>query len=87
LTEDADGVNAAAYANLIEAPPDHVLYGISWILPYGDGILFSAGSVYRYGPAGFPGWHWISLAGIVLILLGGWLFPGRESNEPNQTGQ
>ncbi len=78
LAEDADGIEALAYASLIEAPPDHVRFGISWILPYDDGILFSAGSVYRYGPAGFPGWYWISLAGVLLILLGGWLFPGRE---------
>jgi hypothetical protein len=80
LVEDADGIDALAYASLIEAPPDHVRFGISWILPYGDGVLFSAGSVYRYGPAGFPGWYWISGAGVLLILLGGWLFPGREPN-------
>lgn len=78
LVEDADRIEALAYASLIDAPPDHVRFGISWILPYGDGILFSAGSVYRYGPAGFPGWYWISTAGVLLILLGGWLFPSRE---------
>lgn len=78
LTENTNGIEAEAYASLIDAPPDHVRYGISWILPYEDGILLSAGSVYRYGPAGFPGWYWISLAGVLLILLGGWLFPGRD---------
>jgi hypothetical protein len=81
LAEDADGIEALAYASRIEAPADHVRFGISWILPYDDGILFSAGSVYRYGPAGFPGWYWISLAGVLLMLLGGWMFPGREPDE------
>ncbi|MGB5831027.1 MAG: ABC transporter substrate-binding protein [Thiohalocapsa sp.] len=86
LSEDDDGIEALAYASLIEAPPDHVQFGISWILPYDDGILFSAGSIYRYGPAGFPGWYWISLGGVLLILLGGWLFPGRDAAEPSNVG-
>jgi len=82
LREDAGGVEALSYAELISAPPDHVRYGISWILPYEDGVLFSAGSVYRFGPAGMSGWYWISLAGVLLILLGGWLFPGRPGSTP-----
>ena len=84
LIENNEGVEAAAYASLVEAPPDHVRFGISWILPYDDGILFSAGTVYRYGPAGFPGWYWISIVGVLLILLGGWLFPGRETHDSAQ---
>jgi hypothetical protein len=85
ITEDTDGIEAKAYASLIEALPDYVHHGISWILPHGDGILFSAGSVYRYGPAGFPGWYWISLAGVLFILLGGWLLPGRATDQPSQS--
>jgi hypothetical protein len=81
LTEDADGVAAAAYADLMEAPPDHVRYGVSWIVPYDEGVLFSAGAVYYHGPMGFAGWVWISLAGVIFILLGGFLFPGRNDQE------
>jgi len=84
IREDADGIEAKASASAIEVPPDYVRYGISWILPHGDGILLSAGSVYRYGPAGFPGWYWISFAGVLLILFGGWLLPGRTSDKPSQ---
>ncbi|TVQ88563.1 MAG: ABC transporter substrate-binding protein [Chromatiaceae bacterium] len=78
LTEDEQGLAATAYAELIEAPPEHVRYGISWIVPFGDGILFSAGAVYQYGPTGLAAWYLISLAGVVLILLGGWLMPARN---------
>jgi len=78
LTEDADGIEAAAYAELVEAPPEHVRYGVSWIVPFDEGVLFSAGSIYYHGPAGLKGWIWISAAGVVFILLGGWLFPARE---------
>lgn len=84
LTEDAGGIEADAYARPIEAPPDYIRYGISWIVPYDDGVLFSAGSVYRYGPAGVPGWYWVSIAGVLVILIGGWLFPGRERGAPNR---
>lgn len=82
LTEDAQGLAAAAYAELIEAPPEHVRYGISWIVPFGDGIMFSAGAVYQFGPMGLAAWYLISLAGVVLILLGGWLMPAREPSAP-----
>jgi hypothetical protein len=77
LTEDADGVSADAYAELMEAPPDYVRYGVSWIVPFDDGVMFSAGSVYYHGPMGLKGWMWISAAGVLFILLGGWLLPGR----------
>jgi hypothetical protein len=78
LTEDVDGVAADAYATLLEAPPDHVRFGISWIVPFDDGIMFSAGSVYRYGPTAMAGWYFVSLGGVLLLLVGGWLFPGRS---------
>jgi hypothetical protein len=69
---------ALAYAELIQAPPDHVRYGVSWIVPFGDGVMLSAGSVYQFGPMGLKGWYWISLGGLILLLLGGWLMPGRS---------
>ena len=85
LTEDTERVEAVAYAELIpaveKAGPDDVRYGISWIMPYDDGVLFSSGAVYQYGPMGLAGWYWVSLAGIALILAGGWLYPGRETPE------
>ena len=71
------GPEAKAYAELIQAPPDHVRYGVSWIVPFGDGVMLSAGSVYEFGPMGLKGWYWISLAGLVLLLLGGLLIPSR----------
>lgn len=77
-----DGPEAEAYAELVQAPPEHVRYGVSWIVPYGDGVMLSAGSIYQFGPMGLPGWYWISLGGLVLLLLGGWLLPGREQDEP-----
>jgi len=78
LTEDANGVRAEAYAEQMEAPPDYVPYGVSWILPFDKGVMFSAGAVYYHGPMGLKGWIWISAAGVLLILLGGWLFPARD---------
>lgn len=77
LEETEAGLEALAYAELIEPPPDHVRYGVSWIVPYDGGVLFSAGSVYYHGPTGLAGWYWVSLGGLILLLLGGWLFPGR----------
>jgi hypothetical protein len=73
---------AEAYAELVQAPPEHVRYGVSWIVPYGEGVMISAGSVYQFGPMGLAGWYWISLGGLVLLLLGGWLLPGRSHEEP-----
>jgi hypothetical protein len=81
IDESGDGPKANAYAELIQAPPDHVRYGVSWIVPFGDGVMLSAGSVYQFGPMGLAGWYWISLAGLMLLLLGGWLLPGRVQDE------
>jgi hypothetical protein len=81
LVEDAAAVRSADDAELVQAPPDHVRFGVSWIVPLEDSVLFSAGSVYQYGPMGLRGWVWISAAGVLLILLGGWLFPGRETQQ------
>jgi len=81
LNETAERLEATAYAELVEAPPDHVQYGVSWIVPFDEGVMFSAGAVYYHGPMGLKGWIWISLAGVIFILLGGWLLPGRDHQQ------
>ncbi|WP_462321944.1 ABC transporter substrate-binding protein [Halochromatium sp.] len=78
IDESGGAPEAEAFAELIQAPPDHVRYGVSWIVPFGDGVMLSAGSVYHYGPMGLKGWYWISLAGLVLLLVGGWLIPSHK---------
>lgn len=80
LDESAAAPEALAYAELIQAPPDHVRYGISWIVPFDGGVMLSAGSVYQFGPMGLKGWYWISLGGLLLLLLGGWLLPSRSDD-------
>jgi hypothetical protein len=84
LTEDNDALEAMAYARLLEAPPDHVRFGVSWIVPFEDGVMFSAGAVYQFGPMALAGWYFVSLAGVLLILVGGWLFPGRLADATPQ---
>ncbi|WP_295884918.1 ABC transporter substrate-binding protein [uncultured Thiohalocapsa sp.] len=79
LTEDDAGVTAAAYAEPAAGPDDGLRYGVSWIVPFEDGVMFSSGGVYQFGSFGLPGWYWISLLGVVLLLLGGWLFPARDA--------
>lgn len=78
IDESGGAPEAETFAELIQAPPDHVRYGVSWIVPFGDGVMLSAGSVYQFGPMGLKGWYWISLAGLVLLLVGGWLIPSRS---------
>ncbi|MBK5929432.1 HVO_0234 family beta-propeller protein [Halochromatium salexigens] len=82
LDESGAAPEALAYAELIETPPEHVRYGVSWIVPYGEGVMLSAGSVYQFGPMGLEGWYWISLGGLILLLLGGWLMPSRADDTP-----
>ncbi|AFL72894.1 hypothetical protein [Thiocystis violascens] len=50
-------------------------FGIGAIVSSGDRLLVSAGAVYEYGPTPLSGWYWISLAGVVLILIAGWIMP------------
>jgi hypothetical protein len=78
LMEDDDGLTASAYAEPAAGPDAGLRYGVSWIVPFDDGVMFSAGGVYQFGSFGVPGWYWISLLGVILLLLGGWLFPARE---------
>lgn len=49
--------------------------GISGILSSQGRLLVSAGMVYEYGPTALSGWYWISFAGVLLILIAGWLIP------------
>jgi hypothetical protein len=80
LTEDGSTVQASAYATLVAPTPDSPAFGVSWIVPHESGVMFSAGGVFRYGQTGMPGWYWISLAGVLLVLLGGWLLPARTDD-------
>ncbi|NEV63707.1 ABC transporter substrate-binding protein [Thiorhodococcus minor] len=49
--------------------------GISWILSNDGHLMLSAGSVYEYGPTQLAGWYWVSILGVVLILLAAWWMP------------
>ena len=82
LVEDDAGVQAASYAEPVAGPDDGLRYGVSWIVPFEDGVMLSAGGVYQFGSVGLAGWYWISLAGVLLLLLGGWLFPPRAPERP-----
>jgi hypothetical protein len=81
LQEDDAGVEARAYAEPVAGADDALRFGVSWIVPAADGVMFSAGSVYQFGSFGLASWYWISLLGVVLLLLGGWLFPARAADE------
>ncbi|MCG6939839.1 MAG: hypothetical protein LJE69_01130 [Thiohalocapsa sp.] len=82
LKEDDGGVEALAYAAPMAGPDDGLRYGVSWIVPFADGVMFSAGSVYQFGRFGFAGWYWVSLLGLLLLLLGGRLFPPPQQDTP-----
>jgi hypothetical protein len=82
LIEQDGAVAAAAYAAPMAGPDDGLRFAVSWIVPYEDGVMLSAGSVYQFGNLGLAGWYWISLGGVLLVLLGGWLFPARDATQP-----
>ncbi len=42
--------------------------------------MVSAGMVYEYRPTSLSGWYWISLFGVLLILIAGWLIPRPEAD-------
>jgi hypothetical protein len=58
--------------------------GVSGIVPSEDRLMVSAGSVYEYGPTRLFGWHWISLAGVALILIAGWLSARPEATSADE---
>jgi hypothetical protein len=79
LTESDADLEAVTYAEPVAGPDDGLRYGVSWIVPVDGGVMFSAGGVYQYGSLGLAGWYWVSLLGVLLLLLGGWLFPYRNA--------
>jgi hypothetical protein len=85
LSEDDDGVEALAYAEPVSAAGPELGYGISWIVPFDEGVMFSAGGVYQYGSQRPAGWYWVSLLGVVLLLLGGWLLPARAPDAADRS--
>lgn len=78
LAEDGDRLTARTEPHLADAAENQPTLGISWIVPHGSGLMISAGAIYEYGPVTFAGWYWISLAGVVLILVAGGLMPRPE---------
>jgi hypothetical protein len=79
LIETADALQVATPAMAVRQAEDPLPYGISWIRPTADGVMVSAGAVYQYGPVRLSGWYWISSAGIVLLLIAGWMLPSRDN--------
>ncbi len=80
LMEDDSTIQASTYAEPVAGPDDGLRYGISWIVPFEQGVMFSAGGVYQFDRFALPGWYWISLLGVALLLLGGWLFPAQDAS-------
>jgi hypothetical protein len=81
LEESDTDLGALRYAEPVAGPDDGLRYGVSWIVPFDAGVMFSSGGVYQFGNLGLAGWYWVSLLGLLLLLLGGWLFPGRDTGE------
>ncbi|MFB1485700.1 MULTISPECIES: ABC transporter substrate-binding protein [unclassified Thiocapsa] len=77
LAETRDGLSVVGPLRSFDAlwePPET---GVSWILPVaGDGLMVSAGAVYRLSAVRSPGWFRFVLVGILLLLVGGWLWLG-----------
>ncbi|SDW24299.1 ABC transporter substrate-binding protein [Thiocapsa roseopersicina] len=77
LAETREGFSVAGPLRSFDAlwePPET---GVSWILPVvGDGLMVSVGAVYRLSSVRHPGWYRFVLAGILLLLVGGWLWLG-----------
>lgn len=48
--------------------------GVSWIVPVTDGLMISAGAVYRLQPVRYPGGYRFVLGAILLFLAGAWLW-------------
>ena len=78
LQETETDIGTLAYAEPAAGADEGLRYGVSWVVPFEGGVMFSSGGVYQFGSFGLAGWYWISLLGVLLLLLGGWLFPGRD---------
>ena len=77
LAETREALSIAGPLRSFDAlwePPET---GVSWIIPVaGEGPMVSAGAVYRLSAVRYPGWYRLVLAGILLLLVGGWLWLG-----------
>ncbi|WP_296806915.1 ABC transporter substrate-binding protein [Thiocapsa sp.] len=86
LAETREGLSVASPLRSFDALWEAPETGVSWILPVaGDGLMVSAGAVYRLSAVRYPGWYRFVLAGILLLLVGGWLWLGFNP-EPARDG-
>jgi hypothetical protein len=77
LAETREGLSAVGPLRSVDALWEPPATGVSWILPVaGEGLMVSAGAVYRLSAVRYPGWYRLVLAGILLLLVGGWLWLG-----------
>ena len=84
LAEEGDSVTVQGELTAADDPAHQPRFGVSWIVPTDDGVMISAGDVFAFGSTRLPGWHWISLAGIALILAAGWLMPRPQANAASE---
>lgn len=87
LVETADHLEVPAPAVAVHQPEGTLPFGISWIRPIPGGVMISAGAVYEWGQVKLPGWYWISVAGVLLLMIGGWMLPGREQDDGPETAR
>lgn len=75
LREPSSGLELAGAARRVEVLWEPLEAGVSWIVPSADGLMISAGPVYRLRDTRPPGWWRFVLGGLVLILAatGVWL--------------
>jgi hypothetical protein len=74
LMETERGVSAVGPVRSFDALWEPPQVGVSWILPLEEGVMISAGAVYVLEGVRYPGWYRFLLAGILLLLVGAWLW-------------
>lgn len=75
VSDQADRLTALSPPQAADTPEYQPQVGISWIISDQGHLMLSAGAVYEYGPTQMQGWYWVSLLGVVLILLAAWWMP------------
>ncbi|MBK1722167.1 ABC transporter substrate-binding protein [Thiocystis violacea] len=75
LSEQSGDLTALDQPTAADSPEYQPPVGISWILSHDDHLMLSAGAVYQLSPTQMTGWYWVSIAGLVLILLAAWWMP------------